>query len=1034
MPSRILAAKVLPPSLPATYVARPALERRLDHALTRRLTVFTAGAGFGKSTLLVAWAGRRRCAWYTLDRHDGALETLVAGLMGALRLRLPGLPAELSSVAGGLLGPDADEPGRAAMLAGMLAEALAEQSTEDLVLVVDDLQEFEPGGAAARLIEYLCRRAPPQLHLVLSSRQTVPFAVGRLRGQGQVLEVDGSMLAFSVEETAALLAGVAGGTAAELARPVHELTGGWPAAVRLAAEALALTPERHPVALRRLRRPGGSLFAYLAEEVFATETTEVCELVRRVAPLERFSAALCEALGIARAAELLPDLARRGVLVEPRSSVDGWFVLTALIRDYALDALPLGGEELRRTQRQAAAWLLANGHLEQALGSLVALGDLDGVRRLLLERGAALLAAGGVAAVVAAAERLPVDADDGRLDQLVGQAHQVRGDWDRALACFRRAAGTAAELTPGLAWRLGLIHHYRGDLAAALDVYERGRVDGADPANEAMLLASKATVYWLRGEVARCQEAAQRAFDRAVAADDPAALAAAHTVLAMLAALQGDRRANDAHYLKALDAAERAGDRLQLVRIRANRGSQYLEEGAYRDALGELEIAIRLAELTGFAYMLALALTNRAEVCFRLGELDQAIADFQAARAAFQRIGSSMAAYPLRGLGDVHRERGQLALARAAYEEAVALANRSGDMQGLVPALAGLARVLLDEDPARAARLADRAVATGPGMGYVGALVAAGWAAVAGGRPAAGRDLADRAATEARARRDRGGLAEALELDAAATAEPARAAERLAQAALIWRELGNPLGVARADLARAALAPEAPGDDLAEQASRRLRALGVRLPTAWAGSPSVVVRSLGGFRLLRDGHPVGPGAWQSKKARDLLKLLVARQGRPAPREALMDALWPNEDPWRLGNRLSVALSIVRGVLDPERRFPAEHFVTADKQAVGLALEHLEVDVTVFLARAAAGLRSQRTGDGPRALRLLGAAEALYGGDFLEEEPYEDWAGPLREQARAAYLDVVRALADLSAGAGDHDMAVRYLLRLLERDP
>ncbi|HEV8164776.1 MAG TPA: transcriptional regulator, partial [Actinomycetota bacterium] len=495
MPSPILAAKVLPPSPPTTYVPRPALERRLDLALARRLTVFTAGAGFGKSTLLGAWAARSRCAWYTLDRHDGTLETLVAGLMAALRLRLPGLPAELSSVAGGSLGPDAGQPGRAAMLAGTLAEALAEQLAEGLVLVVDDLQELEPAGAAARLIEHLCRQAPPELHLVLSSRQALPFAVGRLRGQGQVLELDGSMLAFSAEETAALLAAVAGGPAGELAREVHELTGGWPVAVRLAAEALALTPERHPVALRRLRRPGGSLFSYLAEEVFATETAEVCELVRRVAPLERFSVPLCEALGIARAAELLPELARRGVLVEPRSSVDGWFVLTTLVRDYALDALPLSREELRRTYRQTAAWLLANGHLEEALGSLVALGDVDGVRRLLLERGAALLASGGVAAVVAAADRLPVRDGDAQLDQLVGQAHQVRGDWDRALACFRRAAGAAAELPPGLAWRLGLIHHYRGDLAAALDVYGRGRVNGSDPANEAMLLASKATVH-----------------------------------------------------------------------------------------------------------------------------------------------------------------------------------------------------------------------------------------------------------------------------------------------------------------------------------------------------------------------------------------------------------------------------------------------------------------------------------------------------------------------------------------------------------
>ena len=75
--------------------------------------------------------------------------------------------------------------------------------------------------------------------------------------------------------------------------------------------------------------------------------------------------------------------------------------------------------------------------------------------------------------------------------------------------------------------------------------------------------------------------------------------------------------------------------------------------------------------------------------------------------------------------------------------------------------------------------------------------------------------------------------------------------------------------------------------------------------------------------MVRDGEVVLATAWQSKKARDLLKILVARRGRPTTRETFFELLWPDEDPEPLGNRLSVAQATVRSVLDPERTYPAE---------------------------------------------------------------------------------------------------------------
>jgi DNA-binding SARP family transcriptional activator len=162
-------------------------------------------------------------------------------------------------------------------------------------------------------------------------------------------------------------------------------------------------------------------------------------------------------------------------------------------------------------------------------------------------------------------------------------------------------------------------------------------------------------------------------------------------------------------------------------------------------------------------------------------------------------------------------------------------------------------------------------------------------------------------------------------------------------------------------------------------------------------------------------------------------MLVVRHGRPVPRDALIEALWPGEDPVRCANRLSVALSTLRGVLDPERRYGADRFVVSTGGAVALDLEHVAVDLELFLRDAAAGLALREDGDGAAAHARLMAAESAYAGDLLEEDIYEDWAVAAREEARDAYVRVARHLAADAAAAGDHDGAVRFLLRVLERD-
>jgi ATP/maltotriose-dependent transcriptional regulator MalT/DNA-binding SARP family transcriptional activator len=1029
--------KLRPPGTPVPLLPRPRPRAILDEVLRRRLTSVVAGAGFGKSTLLAAWAADQNCAWYTVSPDDVSLATFTRGVADALRLRVPALPVDAANAvnAGSSPGSGEDDAGRGRGFAAMICETLQRELRRDVVLILDDVHEIAASPGAMQTIEALCRQAPERLHLVVASRDELPFPVERLRGQGQVMEVTGSQLAFDVDETTTLLAELTGETDPAVASELHRLTGGWPAAVRLAVESLrGVALEDVPAALERMRRPGGPLLSYLAAEVFAGEHARVADLVARVAPLERFTAELCDALGIEGADDTLRSLARRGLFVELQGREPGWYALGAPVREFALARLAPGEAEMREVRLAAARWFEGRHEPEEALRSLSA-GETVETSRLLEAHGGALISQGAVDVVLDAAARLPSGVRTPAVEQLVGEAHQVRGDWDEALRCFERAAEQADRLPAALAWRMGLLLHLGGRLDEAVATYDRSDESG-EPRDVALLLAWRASAHWLRADADACRADAARAFEIASRAGDAQALAAAHTVLAMLAALEGDRGANDAHYLRALDYAQQAGDVLQLVRVRTNRGSRHVEECSYEEALSELDHALRLADLTGFAVFRALALSNRGEALVRLGRFDEAIADLEVSRALYQRLGSRMVAYPLEKLGEIYRIRGDAALARATYEEALRQSEAAGDVQGIGPSLTGLARTLAADEPDEAERLAERALALGPGMNRAQALLTAGWLALVRHDPGRAVGYATEAASEAGRRRDRAALAESLELRALAEPRPG-GVEKAAESQAIWRELGNPTGQARAAMVGALVAGDDEAARRAEATLAEVGANGYRATLALVhpltGVPSVVVQSLGRFRVLLSGEPVPLGAWQSRKARDLLKILVARRGRPTPREALMEALWPGQSPGPLGNRLSVLLSIVRGVLDPGKRRDQDHFVGSDKNAVWLDAANLSVDVEEFLRASEDALRLHRTGVGVAVSRLT-AAEAVYAGDFLEEDAYEDWALAMREEARATYIAVARALAETAAARGDVDATTRYSLRVLERDP
>jgi len=197
------------------------------------------------------------------------------------------------------------------------------------------------------------------------------------------------------------------------------------------------------------------------------------------------------------------------------------------------------------------------------------------------------------------------------------------------------------------------------------------------------------------------------------------------------------------------------------------------------------------------------------------------------------------------------------------------------------------------------------------------------------------------------------------------------------------------------------------------------RVLAARRPAA----PEVMIRTLGGFRVERHGVPVLRSEWRSRKARQLLKMLVSQRGRPLHREQAIEALWPDADDGNLSNRLAVALSTLRSVLDPVKSREADHYAESGDGTVRLRLEHVAVDLEMFIQDAASA----------NTIGELKRAEAMYRGELLIEDIYEDWAGPTREEARAVYLRLLRRRAEISRELYPAE-AIEAWLRILEVDP
>jgi LuxR family maltose regulon positive regulatory protein len=485
MSTTILTTKLNVPPPRADWISRPRLIDSLDQGLRTKLTLVSAPAGFGKSTLVTSWlhglADRLpappRLAWLSLEEDDTAPLRFLAYLTAALKT----LDGSVGHTALSLL--EAPQPPHPNHVITLLINDLAELPAT-CVLVLDDFHVVshpDIQGAVAYLLEHL----PSQLHVIITTREEPSLPLARLRVQSQVTEIRLEHLRFTRDEATAFLGQTMGLTLdADLVEALESRTEGWVAGLQMAA--LSLRGRDHASGIESLPFTlddfGGHSYIidYLGAEVLRQQSAEARAFLRQTSILDRLNAPLCDAVtGHPGSREFLCQLAQANLFLIPLDDQRRWYRYHSLFADFL--RTELDERERRSLHRRACAWYEAHGFTPEAIKHALAAHDLAAAERLIRGSVEDTLNAGGFTTLLTWINALP--------------DHRVR---------------TSSDLSAYKAWILYL----RGEIAEA-EEYAATAAEGQrpddPPAQRGIFLGFRAYLELNRGDPARAAELGREA-------------------------------------------------------------------------------------------------------------------------------------------------------------------------------------------------------------------------------------------------------------------------------------------------------------------------------------------------------------------------------------------------------------------------------------------------------------------------------------------------------------------------------------------
>jgi LuxR family maltose regulon positive regulatory protein len=535
----------------------------------RRLTLISAPAGFGKTTLLSEWAAGcgQPVAWLSLDDGDNDPARFLTYLIAALQKARP----DVGKTALQMLHSPQPPPIETALT--ILINEIAE-SSRSVALILDDYHLIE-AQAIHDGLTFLLDRLPPQLHLIIVTRADPPLPLNRLRARGQLAELRTRDLSFTIEEAAVFLNDCLHlGLSLEDIATLDARTEGWIAGLQLVALAM-----QGRDASAFVQSFGGShrfILGYLVEEVLDRQPRDIQDFLLKTAILERMTAPLCEAVTQREdGQELLRHLEQANLFLVPLDSEGGWYRYHHLFAELLYGRLQqTRPDQVPILHRRASEWYERKELLPEAVSHAIAGKDTECAIRLIEGNALAMLDHGELVTVLSWLDALP--------DEVIRS---------RPWLCVAYAWALA------YGGRLDAVEPWLQDAEKALDRLDRlPGTTGPDRRHvEGHIATIRAYIANLLADHSNAAEFARLALER-LPEQDLKTRGIAATSRAVTLHAQGDASLAGPAFEQALTISRQAGDPHLTVLILCERVLLELGRGQLRRAADTCREALRLTE------------------------------------------------------------------------------------------------------------------------------------------------------------------------------------------------------------------------------------------------------------------------------------------------------------------------------------------------------------------------------------------------------------------------------------------------------
>lgn len=1012
-PSILLRTKFLVPRPRPDFIPRPRLLEWLEANADKRLTLLSAPAGYGKTTLLVDFinASSLPFAWYTLDAQDSDPTVFLTYLIEALRCmkRAPeSLTRAIGQTAQSLL--DSAEANLSPQrVLTVLVNELAEEIETPWLIVLEDYH-FVASPVVHQLVDFLLENAPNALRLVISTRADPPLALARLRARGQLAELRASALRFRDDEISYWIQTNLPEISGESLSLLSEKTEGWVAALQIVRSSLSGRDARDVDAvLSGLSGSQQFIFDYLADEVFKRLPKDTQEFLLRTSILQQMDASACNAVAdVQNAQSILEDLEKQNLFVSSLDPQRRWYRYHYLFREFLLSRLQrIETESVKSLERSAGKHYESQGELEAALSHYLNAQDFESAARVVSVFAADYVERGRVEVLHRYLSALPADVMKAHPELLLqhGNAHWRLGQTGAAIAAYEDARSSFAVQNNGSGvcralTRLAEVNRAQGNYRQAemLSTEALSFANNDHAARAEALMALAKSVGFLTG-MDKGRQLAEEAVEEARLADERVSALARANFLQSLGQIcwwHGDPQATVRYCQEALQIAPEefspigAQAYISLV-------TPYLYWRELDKALQYAERGLQIAQTLHLKELLPSAYTALGNVLTRLGETARAEASLRQGMEIGQQLG--LASYEqLMATGYLAYNlcrQGRIEEARQLAEGALWSYTGNPDTYEAYVCRSVLADVALENRQIeKAERLYAELVEVGERRQFriPLAMVYFGLAYI-----------------HLETKRPKSGL------------EYARKALRLIEASRAF-QLFLDQGV-RSQIVSEALIRAGEKSSFLERVLENLPEKSLQV---LQNHYSIQVQCFGNFRVLLNGEEVSQERWVSAKARDLLAYFVTMRGEKIPADKAFDAIWGDKE-YTSRTAFYTALSRLRNALRAGDDSP--RLILVEIGEYWLDSARFSIDVDEFNA-AMSKARSATNDD--VAAEWYERAVRLYQGEYLQNL-YYDWVFPERRRLAQAYLNALQELAAYHLATQSAAKAIECIEKALPLD-